>query len=112
MNTTTVTHNDTHGNPMDVLVILPDEGDNEWNTYRLAADQFLAASENILYNEGRVVVRTRWAEVTFDSNNGNVVLLTGEVGPRRPTMIAVTWTTGPDGPALHTADVPSHATTY
>jgi hypothetical protein len=97
METITILRDTPEGDTIDLTVAIPTPGTNEWNTYRLAAEEFLAADDLVVANTGTITLRTRWATVTFDSTHGNTVHLTGEVGPFRPTDIGVNWVTGPDG---------------
>ena len=77
----------------DLDIVIDDR--HEWNTYRLAAQEYLAATKDILYVEGTTIVRTKWAEVTLSSTSPAIVRLNGEVGPRAGTSLTVAWEQGP-----------------
>lgn len=90
----TVTTDEPNGDPLETELWIDDR--HEWNTYRLAADQFLAATRNIVFCSGTVIVSTPYAEVTINSDGPSFVHLDGTVGVYRPTTLGVMWVNGPE----------------
>lgn len=94
----TLTTENNNGDQTETELWIDDR--HEWNTYRLAAEQYLEATRNILFCSGTVIVSTRYAEVTINSEGPSFVLLDGTVGVYRPTTLSVMWVNGPESVVL------------